>query len=188
MSEEKSIPLSEVPGIQPIQPARFIWHVSKPENRAMIHQLGLRSDFSEHLCIFANNQSELLGWFYPFCLDHYRGVETEDLAFEDWDFWCIDTSLFEASWYVDPLMAVGKDRMSPEDWYYFAGHESHFVCAEVCIPPTALTLFHYYPSAQGLDAIFGRSEINSVASQLDLRPLPPSGTLTLPDSPDFRAA
>lgn len=188
MSTEKSIPLCEVPGIQPIQPARFLWHLSRPENRSGILRLGLRADFSGHDCIFANNQSEKLRWFYPFCVAHYYGEPLTESDFAGYDYWRIDTAVFSASWFVDPNMAHGKTRMTPHEWRYFSGHERHFVCTETSPPAAALRLFHYNPTARGVVTYFGDGVAHTVVRKLPLRPVSSPNTFTLPDSPHFRAA
>jgi len=124
--------LKDVPGIDRIVPERYVWHVSKPKNRKAILEFGLKLDASKHNCIFANNQSFNVIFMYPFCLEAENGRYRPNNLLK-YDFWRIDTHIFEADWYIDPNMKDGPIECM--------GDEKYFVATETSIPFKALELF-----------------------------------------------
>jgi hypothetical protein len=124
--------LEDVPGIERIVPERYVWHVSRPKNRKAILEFGLKPDVSKHNCIFANNQSFNVIFMYPFCLEAKNGRYRPNNLLK-YDFWRIDTQIFEANWYIDPNMKDGPIE--------YMGDEKYFVATETPIPCEATELF-----------------------------------------------
>jgi len=124
--------LEDVPGIERIVPERYVWYVSSPEKRASILKFGLMPEFSDHKCIFANNQSFNVIFMYPFCLEAENGRYRPNNLLK-YDYWCIDTHSFEGDWYIDPNMKDGPIE--------YMGDEKYFVATETPIPCEAIELF-----------------------------------------------
>jgi hypothetical protein len=124
--------LEDVPGIERIVAERYVWHVAPIEKRKFIFQNGLVPELSEHNCIFANNQSTNIFFFYPFCLEEYEGT-LRDEHFLLYDYWRIDTHSFQADWYIDPNMKNGPIE--------YMGDKKYFVVTESPIPCEAIELF-----------------------------------------------
>lgn len=116
---------------QKIKPQRFVWHLSPRKNRKSILKQGLIAALSSYGCVFANNQSRDIDFFYPFCVYLYYGDFTQE-SYLAYDYWKIDTSMIKADWFIDPNMANG-----PEE---YMGTSRNFIFTEASIPPEALTL------------------------------------------------
>ena len=124
--------LEDIPGIEKIIPERYVWHVTSPKNRRSIIRLGINPNFSKHNCVFANNQSFNIKFFFPFCVETYfKNYYSSDLL--EFDFWRIDTTKFNADFYIDPNMMKG-----PKE---FMGDEKYFITTESRIPSNAIELF-----------------------------------------------
>lgn len=124
--------LTDVPGITKITPQKYVWHVSPKRNRQSILNFGLNAELSEHKCVFANNQSRNIDFFYPFCVDiYYECFRDEDYL--EYDYWRIDISKVNGIWYIDPNMKNG-----PKE---FMGSSRNFIVTESSVPAEALTLF-----------------------------------------------
>ena len=149
--------LADVPGIKKIIPQMFVWHVTLRENRDTIFKFGLRPDKSEHNCVFANNHGKKITLFYPFCLEIYNDTfRNENLI--KYDYWRIDTTLFDADWYIDPNMKNGPKEYMEDNQDYIA--------TESRIPKYAMDLFEVldvfyikkmYVVVSGKDKIKGRN-------------------------------
>jgi hypothetical protein len=127
--------------IQPVKPKRYLWHVTRKHNRNSIIQHGLRTELSAHKCIFANNQSRNIDFFYPFCI-HLFYETFEDEQYLEYDYWRIDTKKVKADWFIDPNMKNG-----PKE---YMGSSKNFLFTQSSIPKEALRLFK-------IDARFLRS-------------------------------
>ena len=101
-----------------ITPNRYVYHLSKPNNRISIARFGLQIVNSRTKGVFANNQ-ELYHYktFFPFCLH-----EGDPL---DLDIWQIDTKKTRAKWHVDPFLC----------------EDDRYICTSDDVPPTALRLY-----------------------------------------------
>jgi hypothetical protein len=132
----ENLKLEDVPGIEKITPERYVWHVAPIEKRSLILQNGLVPKLNEHNCIFANNQSTNILFFYPFCLDVFDGTFRDNHLLQ-YDYWRIDTKDVEANWYIDPNMKNG-----PQE---YMGDEKNFIVTENHIPRKSLELFMVNP-------------------------------------------
>lgn len=128
--------LADVPGIKKIIPQMFVWHVTLRENRESILKYGLRTDKSEHNCIFANNLGKKIKLFYPFCIERYDGSFREGNLIK-YDYWRIDTTLIDVEWYIDPNMRNG-----PKE---FMENEQDYIVTDCRIPKYAIDLFEVPP-------------------------------------------
>ncbi len=82
-----------------IKPQRFVYHVSKRENRKSIDQQGLRTNTDNGIlnfqnAVFANNSN--CGDWFPFVIDVF-----EECNFNDYDIWRIDTNKINNEWFID---------------------------------------------------------------------------------------
>lgn len=167
MSELPYRPLHRIAGVEPVVPQRFVWHVgarSTPETRASIERFGLLAGFSQFDCVFANNQSVDLEYFFPFVL---YGVD-ETMPSEGTynapavDIWRIDTSLCAARWYTDPNML--EERQGLPYWY---------ICTRENIPPVALRRYRVLPTwEQRFLVRWGSGVASLVGPRMQLAPFP----------------
>ena len=135
-SKDEQCNLADVPGIKRIIPQKYVWHLSPRRNRKSIMKKGLISSLSEHNCVFANNQSVNIDLFYPFCVNiYYDRINEEDYL--EYDYWRIDTSKIQATWYIDPNLSNG-----PRE---YMGKNENFIVTETSIPPNALKLYRIDP-------------------------------------------
>lgn len=145
INENQSFPLAQAPGTRQVTPETFVWHLAPTHLREKIQAHGLLPELSKHECIFANNQSQDIRLFYPFCIDLYMGEFGKKGHFGDFDYWRIDTRLVVADWYLDINMAAGEKILAAEDWAHYAGKADNFIATEQSISPAALCLFVFDP-------------------------------------------
>jgi hypothetical protein len=122
-----------------IKPARFVWHVTIPENRGSIKRNGILKGHHNY-AVFANNiipAEESMMLFWPLPIDHYDHWNLSLAEFYAlYDFWRIDTHTFDAEWRIDPSLA--KDLSA-----YQLESKRHYICTRSNIPSDALRLFRY---------------------------------------------
>lgn len=137
-----------------LKPQRYLWHVTTKEIRLGFQRtedpFGLRkkilkeglicNDF-EKWALFANNGLTKPQFLFPFCIDHFMfgdGVKRiMENMMTDYDFWRIDTLLYNGDWYIDPKMEAGIKKT------YTRLNKYWYLCTKNNIPPSALTLFTF---------------------------------------------
>lgn len=128
-----------------IIPNRFVYHLKYINSLQKKDDIFLKrlSFVKEGICgidkglagVWANNQMTKVEDLFPICFDHYGLDEFEYLSFiERFDLWCIDTSISENEWYVDPNLIRDKGART--------GKETDYVYTENTIHPGALKLFN----------------------------------------------
>lgn len=168
MSELPFRLLHRIPGVQPVVPQRFVWHVcrSTEDERASIERFGLLAGFSQYDCVFANNQSVDLESFFPFVLYGVCEAYTyygAPYSAPDHDIWRIDTSLCDAQWFIDPNM-INEYRTGPRSWY---------ICTRENIPPAALRRYRVLPTWEERFLVQQRPGVASfVGPRMQLAPFP----------------
>ncbi len=122
--------IREVVFSERIKPRKFVFHLSKPENRDFILNFGLQTTRSRTKAIFANNQDlSDYSTFFPFCLN-----EGDPL---DLDIWQIDTVKAKVDWQIDPFM----------------DDDDRYICTTEDITPVALRLFKAFVTKAGTTSL-----------------------------------
>lgn len=129
---------------KPVNQRRFVYHVTRwTENkRRSIARNGLipqKSGMSNVSLVFANNFPPL--WdvldYWPLAIDHYDFSGSVEYVLSHYDFWQIDTLKVDGYWFIDPWMEGDVNS------YTASAQPENYICTNVVIPPTALTLYEF---------------------------------------------
>ena len=147
-------------------PERYLWHVTNPgfyyrdtkykfhdhwrekyirNFRKSILEKGLK--FGKTNAVYAHNGLTRLKEMYPLWIDDWHNIflTTEKISrgIEDlnwmskYDFWRIDTEIYDGPWYIDPF--IYKEAQREMKWV----KPHNYVCTPYEIPPAALQLFRF---------------------------------------------
>ncbi len=139
--------------------------------RDKIKKEGLKT--SDNWPVFAHNRIKKLTSMYPLWLDYteryysiYNDKDEEDFRMLRWlkryDFWRIDTSVFDGPWFIDPVMR--EDLKSIKDPYLVP---SNYVCTPCDVPPESLTLFQFDSFLYEKPGFYKDSKVVSVLPRID---------------------
>ncbi len=106
---------------------RYVWHISRKENRKTILELGIVARHPEG-GVWANN-AERIDHFYPWIIDG-----TDFVDYTEMDFWQIDTWKINHTWRVDPFMHCIDGTPSSR---------RNYICTKNNIPKHAITLYNF---------------------------------------------
>lgn len=150
--------------IEQIEPQRYVWHVCSRGGVAAIVREGLVTHHTGDGVIYANNQSENLGAFFPYVLYGFYDRSPLDgpLTAPTDDIFRIDTRLCTARWYTDPYMF--GDLGSRECL------RSRYIFTPQNIPAFALRRYRILPSLQTTFAVKFRNGVASTVRRMPITP------------------
>ena len=121
-----------------IKPLRYVWHVSRIENRESILEYGImKRNANRAVCVNNMKLDDFtIKRFWPLPIDIWDycfSWQTEMPFLSFYDFWRIDTNKVECVWKIDPFMRTDYKHYDLRTFWDYA-------CTKTNIPPTAIEL------------------------------------------------